>query len=117
MAILGKILRSGTKFGIVGGACYYSVQSGLWADTTQTEQLYKELYKSAAPYMKHTVIEVPELPKFSDFTKVICKKWNDSVIASTDFLMHLPSHLSNFASTSFEKVNELVSDPKPPTAQ
>uniref|UniRef100_A0A1B6H246 MICOS complex subunit MIC13 n=1 Tax=Cuerna arida TaxID=1464854 RepID=A0A1B6H246_9HEMI len=117
MPVLGSVLRLGTKFGILGGALYYTTQSGLWGTCAETEVLYRDLYKMAAPYTKPgPVLEFPDLPRISDATQALTNSWNRGVITSTDFLVNLPTHVTNWATTAYDKVNELVSDPNPPSA-
>lgn len=70
---LGSFCRFGAKVGIVGGAVYYTSQVGLWGDSSKTEQLYKDLYKVTAPYIKQTTIEV----RFCQFLLIIFTKLNN----------------------------------------
>lgn len=62
------------------------------------------------------MFQVPEVPRVSDMKRSLTQTWNHGVIASTDFLIHLPSHVSGWASAAYSKVNDLVSDPHPPAA-
>uniref|UniRef100_A0A1B6LTK8 MICOS complex subunit MIC13 n=1 Tax=Graphocephala atropunctata TaxID=36148 RepID=A0A1B6LTK8_9HEMI len=117
MPVIGPVLRLGTKFGILGGAFYYTTQAGLWGSCAETEELYREMYKTAAPYTKQgPMLEFPDLPRVSDATRAITNTWNGGVITSTNFLMHLPTHVTNWTTAAYNKVNELVSDPNPPSA-
>lgn len=52
------MFRLGIKLGIVGGACFYTTEIGLWGDSKQTEHLYKEVYKLTVPYIKQAPVEV-----------------------------------------------------------
>lgn len=70
---LGLCCRFGVKVGIVGGAVYYTSQIGLWGDSSKTEQLYKDIYKVSAPYIKQTAVEV----RFCKFVLIIFIKLNN----------------------------------------
>lgn len=43
---------------MLGAAIYYTTEVGLWSDSQKTEQLYGDLYKTIAPYVKEVPVEV-----------------------------------------------------------
>lgn len=43
---------------MLGAAIYYTTEVGLWSDSKKTEQLYGDLYKTIAPYVKEVPVEV-----------------------------------------------------------
>lgn len=43
---------------MVGGVVYYTIDEGVWRDSTHTTELYSKIYKNLAPYVKEVPVEV-----------------------------------------------------------
>lgn len=50
--------RFGVKVGVAGGVVYYTIDEGVWRDSTHTTELYSKIYRSLAPYIKEVPAEV-----------------------------------------------------------
>lgn len=43
---------------MVGGVVYYTIDEGVWRDSTHTAELYSTIYTNLAPYVKEVPVEV-----------------------------------------------------------
>uniref|UniRef100_A0A1B6CSR8 MICOS complex subunit MIC13 n=1 Tax=Clastoptera arizonana TaxID=38151 RepID=A0A1B6CSR8_9HEMI len=99
-----KFIWFSTRAAAFGGAVYYTSNAGLWGDSSSTEKLFTEMYQFVAPYAKEVPIEVPEIPKISNVSRIGKQYWNKGVIVTTDFLMELPSNTVTWANSASQYV-------------
>ncbi|XP_014246276.1 MICOS complex subunit MIC13 homolog QIL1 [Cimex lectularius] len=110
---MSRLVKVGTKLGIVGTTIYYSVEYGVWKDSSKTEQLYKDLYKLAVPLLKEVPIETPELPKAAEVSLYVKTSWNHGIVTATKFILDLPEHASTLYRYSADWVsNQLNQESK-----
>lgn len=56
-----KILnfRFGIKSAILGGAVYYTIDKGMWKDSSTTNAIYEDLEKGISPYVGELKNKIP----------------------------------------------------------
>ncbi|CAF4814313.1 unnamed protein product [Pieris macdunnoughi] len=103
------MLKFGIKSAILGSAVYYTVDKGVWKDSTTTAELYKELEDGVSPYVgelkKQIPYELPPLPTNDRISYLFKYYWNSGVKATFRFLVNLPTHTSNAAVKSYEFIS------------
>ncbi|KAF6206469.1 hypothetical protein GE061_017702 [Apolygus lucorum] len=110
---MARLLKWGTKFGIVGASVYYTNESGLWSDSANTEQLYKDLYSAVSPLLEDVPVEVPEIPKAGEISRSIVDGWNAGVLHSATFLANLPTHAYNAGVMANDWLSDQTKAPAP----
>ncbi|CAH2229927.1 MICOS complex subunit MIC13 homolog QIL1-like [Pararge aegeria] len=106
------MLKFTVKSAILGSAVYYTVDKGVWKDSTTTSELYEELEKGVSPYAgelrKQIPYELPPLPSNDRLTYLFKYYWNCGVKTTFRFLVDLPTHASNAAIKTYDFVSSSV---------
>ncbi|CAH0763926.1 unnamed protein product [Diatraea saccharalis] len=93
------MLKFGVKSAILGGAVYYTIDKGVWKDSSTTAAIYDDLEKGASPYVgelkKQIPYELPPLPSNDRVSYLFKYYWNSGVKATFRFLVNLPTHASD----------------------
>ncbi|PSN51444.1 hypothetical protein C0J52_08993 [Blattella germanica] len=96
-----RLLKLGTKVGLVGGVVYYTVEEGVWKDSEHSTEIYSKAYKAVAPYVKEVPVE---------------NYWNKGVMSSFEFVSDLPNKTVEWSKQGYEYVSkQLDADQKNPT--
>ncbi|XP_032512758.2 MICOS complex subunit MIC13 homolog QIL1-like [Danaus plexippus] len=115
------MLKFGVKSVILGSAVYYTIDKGVWKDSSTTSKLYEELEEGVSPYVgelkKQIPYELPPLPSNDRMTYLFKYYWNSGVKATFRFLIDLPTHATNAASKSYEFINSVIEPVDPASRQ
>ncbi|KAL4711713.1 hypothetical protein ACJJTC_003480 [Scirpophaga incertulas] len=117
------MLKFGVKSTILGAAVYYSIDKGVWKDSSVTNAIYEDLEKGASPYVgelkKQIPYELPPLPSNDRVSYLFKYYWNCGVKATFRFLADLPTHTSNAASKAFNSITDSFQafEASPPTTE
>ncbi|CAG4918314.1 unnamed protein product [Colias eurytheme] len=103
------MLKFGIKSAILGSAVYYTVDKGVWKDSSTTAELYKELEEGVSPYVgevkKQIPYELPPLPSNDRISYLFKYYWNCGVKTTFRFLVDLPTHTSNAAVKTYDYIS------------
>ncbi|XP_047984214.1 MICOS complex subunit MIC13 homolog QIL1 [Leguminivora glycinivorella] len=103
------MLKFGIKSAIFGTAVYYTIDKGVWKDSSTTAALYEDLEKGASPYVgelkKQIPYELPPLPSNDRLSYLFKYYWNSGVKASFRFLVDLPEHVSDLTVKTIDIVS------------
>ncbi|XP_041971285.1 MICOS complex subunit MIC13 homolog QIL1 [Aricia agestis] len=111
------MLKFGVKSAILGTAVYYTVEKGVWKDSSTSSELYNELEKGVSPYVgelkKQVPYELPPLPS-NDKVSYLCKHyWNTGVKATFRFLINLPDHATNAVTKTYNSLSAALEPVEP----
>ncbi|XP_028156791.1 MICOS complex subunit MIC13 homolog QIL1 [Ostrinia furnacalis] len=114
------MLKFGIKSAVLGGAVYYTIDKGVWKDSTATSAIYEDLEKGVSPYVgnlkKQIPYELPPLPSNDRVSYLFKYYWNCGVKATFRFLVDLPTHTSNATSKAVEFVSSSLNAVEPSTS-
>ncbi|XP_059056782.1 MICOS complex subunit MIC13 homolog QIL1 [Achroia grisella] len=103
------MLKFGLKSAILGSAVYYTVDKGIWKDSSTTTALYEDLEKGVSPYVgelkKQIPYELPPLPSNDRISYLFKYYWNCGVKTTFQFLVDLPTHTSNAATKTYNLIS------------
>ncbi|XP_045766113.1 MICOS complex subunit MIC13 homolog QIL1 [Maniola jurtina] len=104
------MIKFAVKSALLGSAVYYTVDKGVWKDSSTTSELYDELEKGVSPYVgelkKQIPYELPPLPSNDRLSYLFKYYWNSGVKATFRFLVDLPTHASDAAIKTYNFVSE-----------
>ncbi|KAL3280295.1 hypothetical protein HHI36_017785 [Cryptolaemus montrouzieri] len=104
------IIRLAVKVGLAGTAVYYLKEEGVWNESEVSLKSLDKLKETVNPHLEQIKAQVPlklpKLPESEHIHHTIGIYWNKGVIATFDFLRHLPSHFSTWTDKGVDKVLE-----------
>ncbi|KAL1452692.1 hypothetical protein WDU94_006896 [Cyamophila willieti] len=111
---MSRIIRFGTKVGLVGATVYYTNEYGVWNDADSSAKVVKELrslyHQYVNPYVEeaksNVPLEVPDIPSISQISHSIFSSWNSGVLYTSQFLINLPSHVSQWTTDASNFINK-----------
>ncbi|XP_013200207.1 MICOS complex subunit MIC13 homolog QIL1 [Amyelois transitella] len=111
------MLKFGIKSAVLGSAVYYTIDKGVWKDSSTTSALYEDLEKGVSPYVgelkKQIPYELPPLPSNDRLTYLFKYYWNCGVKSTFRFLVDLPTHTSNAATSVYEMISSSINTSEP----
>ncbi|XP_053604210.1 MICOS complex subunit MIC13 homolog QIL1 [Plodia interpunctella] len=111
------MLKFGIKSAVLGSAVYYTIDKGVWKDSTTTKSLYEDLEKGVSPYVgeltKQIPYELPPLPSNDRLSYLFKYYWNCGVKSTFRFLVDLPTHATNAATSAYEMVSSSINASEP----
>ncbi|XP_049869825.1 MICOS complex subunit MIC13 homolog QIL1-like isoform X2 [Pectinophora gossypiella] len=115
------MLKFAVKSAILGSAVYYTIDKGVWKDSSTTAALYEELEEGVSPYVgelkKQIPYQLPPLPTNDRVSYLFKYYWNCGVKATFKFLIELPTHASTAASKTYSMVSSALEAVEPPVSQ
>ncbi|CAH0407243.1 unnamed protein product [Chilo suppressalis] len=106
------MIKFGVKSAVLGAAVYYTIDKGVWRDSSVTSAIYDDLEQGASPYVgelkKQIPYELPPLPSNDRVSYLFKYYWNSGVKATFRFLVDLPTHASNTADSALSLISSAI---------
>ncbi|XP_045463487.1 MICOS complex subunit MIC13 homolog QIL1 [Harmonia axyridis] len=94
------LISFAVKLGVAGTAIYYMKKEGLWDDSEVSLKALDRLKEVSQPHLEQikaqVPLDLPKLPETEQMHQMVGVYWNRGILATFDFLQHLPTHVSNW---------------------